>query len=366
MIDGYDDSRLMQQISKTPAIVLSTVLLLGLLAAVGIVLRPFLLPLLWAIVLTVATWPIFTRLRGLCPKRPWVASLGLSLLLALALLVVAIPLPLQLAGELRQLGQRLSTVDITQFSESLAKLPVIGGAFTDHIASIITSEGGVSAVVAANQETLIRFATKAAVSVMDTIAVVFMTLIGCFVLYNHGEVLGTQTRAIARKLGATRADYIFDYVAMTVRGAAYSVVATAIAQGTLAGIGYAIAGAPLPALLALCTMVFSLIPFGAPIIYVPVSLYVLFASGLPWYYGAGLLLWGVACISTIDNLLRSILISQTTRVSAVIVFMGVLGGVLAFGLLGVFIGPALVGVAQTLWLDFAESERDTTREHINP
>jgi predicted PurR-regulated permease PerM len=344
----------MQQISKTPAVILSTILLLSLLATVAVVLKPFLLPLLWAIVLTVATWPIFTRLRALVPRRPWVASLSLSLLLALTLLVVAIPLPLQLAGELRSLGQRLAEVDLSQSLQSIEKLPLIGAELARHLGSVLTTEGGMSAIVTANQETLIRFATKAAVSVMDTIAVVFMTLIGCFVLYNHGEILSRQTRTIAQKLGAKRADYIFDYVTRTVRGAAYSVVATAIAQGTLAGIGYAAAGAPLPALLALCTMVFSLIPFGAPIIYVPVSLYLIFASDSPWYYGAALLLWGIACISTIDNLLRSILISQSTRVSAIIVFMGVLGGVLAFGLLGVFIGPALVGVAQTLWLDFAE------------
>ena len=346
----------MQQNPKTPAIVLSIALLMALLAAVGVVLRPFLLPLLWAIVLTVATWPIFTRLRTTCPKRPWIASLGLSLLLALALLLVAIPLPLQLAGELRLLGQRLSAVDMQEFSQSLSQIPLVGEPLAEHLISLLSTEGGLSAVVTANQETLIRFATKAAVSVMDTLAVVFMTLIGCFVLYNHGEVLEAQTRTIARKLGASRADYIFEYVTMTVRGAAYSVVATAIAQGALAGVGYSMAGAPLPALLALCTMILSLIPFGAPFIYVPVSLYLLFTTGLPWYNGIGLLVWGMACISTVDNLLRSILISQTTRVSSVIVFMGVLGGVLAFGLLGVFIGPALVGIAQTLWLDFAESE----------
>jgi len=348
----------MQQRPRPVAVVLSVTLLLGLMTAVGVVLRPFLLPLLWAIVLTVATWPSFIRLRALCPHRPWIASLGLSLTLALALLIVTVPLPLRLAGELRQLGHELSALDLTQISNSLSQLPAIGRPIADHIQTTLTTEGGMSAVVAANQETLIRFATKAAVSVMDTIAVVLMTLVGCFVLYNHGDELVRQTRAIAGKLGATRADYFFEYVTMTVRGAAYSVVATAVAQGTLAGIGYAVAKAPLPALLALCTMVFSLIPFGAPIVYVPVALYLLFMSGLPWYYGAGLLVWGIACISTIDNLLRSILISQTTRVSAIIVFMGVLGGVLAFGLLGVFIGPALVGVAQTLWLDFAENDRE--------
>jgi len=345
----------MQQNSKTAAIFLSVILLMALLLAVGVVLRPFILPLLWAIVLTVATWPIFVKLRAVCPKRPWLASLSLSLLLALALLLVAIPLPLQLAGELRQLGHRLATLDINELSQSLSGIPIVGVQVAEHLTNLINTEGGLASIIAANQEILIRFATKAAVSVLDTVAVVFMTLIGCFILYNHGDTLAVQARTIARKLGASRADYMFDYVAMTVRGAAYSVVATAIAQGALAGVGYSLAGAPLPALLALCTMVFSLIPFGAPFIYVPVSLYVLAASGLPWYYGIGLLLWGVGCISTVDNLLRSILISQTTRVSAVLVFMGVLGGVLAFGLLGVFIGPALVGVAQTLWLDYAEN-----------
>jgi predicted PurR-regulated permease PerM len=348
----------MQQTSKPIATVLSVTLLLGFMLAVGVVLRPFLLPLLWAIVLTVATWPAFIKLRGLCPYRPWIASLGLSITLALTLLIIAIPLPLRLAGELRQLGHQLATLNLDQVSKSMAALPIFGQALAEHFINTLGTEGGMSAVISANQEILIRFATKAAVSVIDTIVVVFMTLIGCFALYNHGEVLIRQTKMIATKLGARRADYLFDYVTMTVRGAAYSVVATAIAQGTLAGIGYAFAQAPLPALLALCTMIFSLIPFGAPIIYIPVSLYLLFVSGLPWYHGVGLIIWGFACISTIDNLLRSLLISQATRVSAMIVFIGVLGGVIAFGLLGVFIGPALVGVAQTLWLDFAERDRE--------
>lgn len=343
-------------IQNTPASFLSTALLIALLASVGVVLKPFLLPLLWAIVLTIATWPLFRKLRALTPKRPWVASLSLSLLLALALLLIAVPLPLRLAGELRQLGAEMSNLNLQHLVQTVAEIPVVGRALAEHLASNITNHGGFSAIIAANQESLIKFATRAALSVVDTLAVVFMTLIGCFILYNHGERLALQSLTIAQKLGAKRAEYLFNYVAITIRGAAYSVVATALAQGTLAGIGYSIAHAPLPALMALCTMVFSLVPFGAPIIYVPVSLYLIFSTNQPWYYGAGLLVWGVTCISTIDNLLRSILISQSTRVSTAIVFMGVLGGVMAFGLLGVFIGPALVGVAQTLWVDFARDD----------
>jgi predicted PurR-regulated permease PerM len=343
-------------IQNTPAVILSAAILIALLAAVGVVLKPFLLPLLWAIVLTIATWPIFKTLRTLTPKRPWIASLSLSLLLALALLLIAVPLPLRLAGELRQLGAQLSNINLQNLADTLAELPVIGGILSDHVADNISNHGGLKAIITANQESLIRFATRAALSVVDTLALVFMTLIGCFILYNHGEKLALQSLRIAKKLGAKRAEFLFSYVATTIRGAAYSIVATALAQGTLAGIGYLVAHAPLPALLALCTMVFSLVPFGAPLIYVPVSLYLIFSTNQPWYYGAGLLVWGITCISTIDNLLRSILISHSTRVSTVIVFMGVLGGVLAFGLLGVFIGPALVGVAQTLWIDFSRDD----------
>jgi predicted PurR-regulated permease PerM len=103
-------------------------------------------------------------------------------------------------------------------------------------------------------------------------------------------------------------------------------------------------------------MVLSLLPFGAPLLYVPVAAYLVFFADVPWYYGVGLLVWGIACVSTVDNLLRAVLISQATRVSAIVVFIGVVGGVLAFGLLGVFIGPALIGVAQTLWVEFSETE----------
>jgi predicted PurR-regulated permease PerM len=96
-----------------------------------------------------------------------------------------------------------------------------------------------------------------------------------------------------------------------------------------------------------------------------VAAYLIFFSDLPWFYGVGLLAWGIACISTVDNLLRSALISQATHVSPIIVFIGVLGGVLAFGLLGVFVGPALMGVAQSLWLELAQ-ESSILSAHASP
>jgi predicted PurR-regulated permease PerM len=111
-------------------------------------------------------------------------------------------------------------------------------------------------------------------------------------------------------------------------------------------------------------MVVSLIPFGPPLVYVPVALYLILLSGQPWYYGAGLLVWGIGVVSTVDNLLRPLFISQATQVRPILVFIGVLGGLTAFGLLGVFIGPALIAVAQWLWLDFAQDKEPTESQEL--
>jgi len=339
--------------SKLSAIILTAALLVGLHLAVAIVLRPFVMPFLWAIVLTTATWPTFARLRTLCPSRPWVLALLLTVVLGILLLMLTIPLPLKLAGELRQLGEQLRNINVDSTFEMISEIPFIGGLLAGQLSSLLKDEGGISAILAAHQADLIRYATQAAKGIFETIAIIIMALAGCFILYVHGESLVDEARAIMRKLGSTRGDYIFEYIAVTVRGAAYSVIAVAIAQGALAGIGYSIAGAPLPLLFAVTTALASLLPFGAPLLYVPMSAYLVFGTELPWYHGIGLLLWGVGLVSTVDNILRSILISQATRVSAIVVFLGVVGGVMAFGLLGVFIGPALVGVTRTLWHDFA-------------
>ena len=87
--------------------------------------------------------------------------------------------------------------------------------------------------------------------------------------------------------------------------------------------------------------------------YVPVALYLIFFSELPWYHGVGLALWGTVVVSTIDNVLRPLFISQSTKLSPMLVFVGVLGGAVSFGLLGVFIGPALIAVARWLWFRLA-------------
>jgi predicted PurR-regulated permease PerM len=324
-------------------------------AALWLVMRPFVTPLLWAVILATSTWPAFIGVRRTIPSPVYLAPLVTTLILGVILLLVIIPLPLQLAAEVAQLHTNLERFDLASLRELLATIPGVGPVVTRLIDKALTDPIDINSLLSEHQRAFLSFATAAARGVLSTAVITLATLIGTYVLFRHGDTLINQFRQILERIGGESIPKLLDTVNLTVRGAAYSVLATAVAQGLLAGIGYLIAGAPVPLLLALVTMIVSVIPFGPPFIYLPVAAYLLFASGLPWYHGVGLAVWGVIVVSTIDNLLRPLFISHSTKVSPILVFIGVLGGIAAFGFIGIFIGPALIAVAHWLWLDFSRS-----------
>lgn len=203
---------------------------------------------------------------------------------------------------------------------------------------------------------MITFAGSAARGMLITVAHLIATLVGCFIFYRYGDDLICQLYSAFRRIAGDRIAHVLDAIAPTVRGAAYSVIATAAAQGTLAGVGYYVAGAPMPLLLGALTGVVALIPFGPPFIYLPVAGYISLFTPLPWYHAVGIILWGVLVVSSVDNVLRPLFLSQATRSSPILVFIGVLGGALAFGIVGVFLGPAIIAIAQLLWRDLAQPE----------
>ncbi len=338
--------------------ILSTLLLLAFMTALWLIVRPFVTPLLWSIILATSTWPAFVRIRRSIPSPPYLAPLSMTFLLGIVLLLVMVPLPLQLAAEVTELRSHLSSFDLTSFRDSVTTLPFVGTILANAISRAITEPVDLNSLLTEHQREFLSFATAAARGVLNTIVVTFATLVGSYFLFRHGETLLAQFRKILERIGGESIPKLLDTVNVTVRGAAYSVLATAVAQGLLAGIGYFVAGAPVPLLLAMVTMIFSLIPFGTPFIYLPVAAYLFLASGLPWYHGVGLAVWGAVVISTVDNFLRPLFISQSTKVSPILIFIGVLGGIAAFGFIGVFVGPALIAVAHWLWVDFSRHDRN--------
>jgi predicted PurR-regulated permease PerM len=333
--------------------ILTGSLILGFMVSLWIIAKPFWTPLLWAIVLTTTTWPTYTRLRARVPKPAYVAPLIGTLILGIILILIVVSLPVQLTSEVKALATRIRTADPQQIANALTSVPFIGEVLAAGALTFLNDSGSVAAFIEEHQSAIFSFATSAARGLLSTTVGVFASLVGCFILYRHGEVLVAQLRNILERLGGEGIANLIDTVHVTVRGAAYSVLATAIAQGALAGIGYYVAGAPTPLLLGVLTLIVSFVPFGPPFVYVPVTAYLLFGTDLPWYHGVGLAFWGTVVVSTVDNILRPLFISHTTKLSTILVFIGVLGGAASFGLLGVFIGPALIAIAQLFWLELA-------------
>jgi predicted PurR-regulated permease PerM len=178
-----------------------------------------------------------------------------------------------------------------------------------------------------------------------------VTLLIVFFFYLNGRRIVEQIRRAADHLGGTNLWAYMEPVTRTVNAVLFGLVLTALAQGLLAGIAYAVAGLPVPALLGAATALLALIPFGAPVVWVPAGLAPLLQGN--WLAGGGILLWGMLVVSWVDNLIRPMVISASTRVPFLLVFFGVVGGAMAFGLIGLFIGPVVLSVLLTLWKEWA-------------
>jgi predicted PurR-regulated permease PerM len=164
-----------------------------------------------------------------------------------------------------------------------------------------------------------------------------------FFLLRDAPELSARLAVAVERLAGDRGKHLIKVAGDTVRGVIYGILGTAIAQALVAGLGFYIAGVPGVVLLSVLTFLFAVLPFGPPLIWVPASLW-LFAQGQPGY-ALFMALWGLLGISSVDNFLRPYLISQGNKMPYALVFCGVIGGALAFGLVGVFLGPTLLAVA---------------------
>ncbi len=164
-----------------------------------------------------------------------------------------------------------------------------------------------------------------------------------FFLLRDADVLSERLANAVERLAGERGHHLINVAGSTVRGVIYGILGTAIAQALVAGLGFWIAGVPGAVLLAVLTFFFAVIPFGPPLIWMPATLW-LWAQDKPGM-AIFLLLWGALGVSSVDNFLRPYLISQNSKMPFVLIFCGVIGGALAFGLVGVFMGPTMLAVA---------------------
>ena len=311
---------------------------------------PFMVPIAWAIVLVLTTWPLYQQLLAAMPRRPGIAALLMTAWVALILTVLVTPLVTALLNELSTAVERINeflSADDNRARALLLRTPHIGPFLAEHYDAI--RREGASALQALSQyrPQIVIFATSAARGLFNWIFQFSMCLVAMHYLYRYGRRLRRGLLSIADQIGGAPFMELFGTVHQTVRASVYATLVTALVQALLAGIGFALFGAPVPVLLGFLTLVVSLIPIGPPLVYLPVALFVgLQENGLPW--GAAIALWGVLIVSLSDNVTRPYFLTRRTRLPFFPMLVGIVGGLIQFGFIGVFVGPVIIALAQAL------------------
>jgi predicted PurR-regulated permease PerM len=201
--------------------------------------------------------------------------------------------------------------------------------------------------------------------VLDMTISVFLA----FFFFLHGEALAGRLRIALERMTGVRAAYLLGIVRGTVTGVIYGILGTGLAQGVLAAIGFAVAGVPGAVLLGGVTFFLSVVPVGPPLVWGGAAIW-LFQQGEPGW-ALFVVAWGFFVVSTVDNVIKPFIISRGAKLPFAVVLLGVLGGLLAFGVIGAFLGPTLLAVGYRLateWTAVGQSatgQADSNAEHMN-
>jgi predicted PurR-regulated permease PerM len=321
--------------------------LVGILLLTYMVLQPFLVPTIWAAILAYVSWPLHIRVSRLIRRRQSLASLVTTLLVSTVIVAPIIWLLFTLQVEAVKAYGEVQKLLATKpaLPPALRDLPLIGPWLTQHWAALVADPDEVSGVVG---------------GVGRNLAKLFIALFAMFFFLRDGARFFSQFRSVLEGLLGPRARDYLKAVGDTTQAVVYALVLAALAQGIAAGLGYWAAGIGAPALMGATTALAALLPFGAPVIWVSLTLWLLITG----HVGAGvaLAIWGIAVVSWADNVVRPLVISNATQMPFILVVFGVLGGVLAFGLVGLFIGPVVLAVSLALWREWLEQRQ----KHLLP
>lgn len=310
------------------------------------VLRPFVAAILFACAITISSWPLYLRLLLRLKGRRSIAALVMSVGLTLLILV---PLTLVTWNIADNASSFYDHFKASLNSGTLAppgwlrELPVVGEMADTYLRKLLGSREELLNVAKNLLEPARHLLLGGGVLLGSGVAQVSLAVFVSFFLYRDGvAMLASLSNAMDKLIGAEQAASVANTVGRTVRGVMYGLLGTALAQSVVAAVGFLIAGVPAVALLSVATFLLSLIPVGPPIIWGGATIWLFDHGQTGW--AIFMAIWGVLVISGVDNVVKPLLISRGSDLPFILVLLGVMGGVLAFGFVGLFIGPTLLAV----------------------
>jgi predicted PurR-regulated permease PerM len=331
-----------------------------------VVLRPFVSALLLALILSYSTWPIYAWGERILRGRKGLAATLMTLVVAAVLLVPLIVLGSSLAEQVAQASGWIRRV----FSDGLpgpprwiAGIPAVGPqfyqsweGFAHDTAKLLSELGSVKLVSDIAQYLLPAgewLLSGAAILGQGTLELA-LSLFIAFFFYRDGIDGANRLANVANRLWGEQGLHLLHVVGATIKSVVYGTIGTAIAQSILTALGLWLAGVPGALLLGFLTFIISLTPIGAPLVWFPAAVWLFYTHATGW--AVFLLLWGIFIVGGADNVIRPYFISRGSDLPFVLVFLGVLGGAIAFGFLGIFLGPTLLATGYDIVRDWTRVE----------
>lgn len=326
------------------------VLFLGALIASSLwVLRPFLAPLVWASLLVIASWPALLRIEAWLGHRRRAA---IAVMMGLVLLVFIIPFLLMLGALVEQAPEVVAWVrqllqqGLPAPPAWVAEIPGFGARIAAKWSELAAAgPEGLAARVTPVAEFLVGWVVREAGGIGLLVLHFLLTLLLTALLFAKGEVFGSAVLRFARRLAGDRGERTAVLAARSVRAVAVGVVVTALVQSAAGSLGLLIAGVPALGLLTAVMFLASIAQVGAAPVLVLAAVWLFCHDASGW--GIALVVWAVV-VGSIDNVIRPLLIRKGVELPLLLIFAGVIGGLIAYGPIGLFVGPVVLAVGHAL------------------
>ncbi|HTC83986.1 MAG TPA: AI-2E family transporter [Rhizomicrobium sp.] len=311
--------------------------------------------ILWAFVLAIALWPTFQRVRRWKSARSWQrigAPAALTLLIGI---LVAAPVGLAAIEIVREADSFLTWINEARLHgmplpAALAQLPWVGDyASSWWQSNLATPEAAAVFFGGVSPRGLLGLTRNLGPEIFHRALLFAITLLTLFFLFRDGEALGEQALPIAEKAFGPRSGPIAHHVVDAIHGTVDGLVLVGFAEGLVIGVSYVVTGVPHSIAFAIATSIVAAIPFGAPLVFCLAAL-LLFGLGKV-LAGIGVALFGFLVVFVVDHFIRPFVIGGATQIPFLLVLLGILGGLSSLGLVGLFVGPALMAIFMAIWRD---------------
>lgn len=322
-----------------------------------VVMAPFLTAIFLASVFALSGWPAYEWTRSKLHLGPRTSALLVTVVLAIIfimpLVIIGTSASENFAYLLGLLQNSMKSGDLSQLSPWLERLPWIGNELADYWNGLIHDTERMQQLLQSTAKPVSQGLLTLGGTIGKGLVQMALAIFIAYFFFRHGMHVALRLRNLSEKYGGNRGRELLEVTKKTLIGVVYGILGTALAQGTLAALGFWMAGVPGASLLGLLVCFLSLVPIGPPLIWGPAAYWLHTQGQDSW--AVFMVVWGVVAVSGVDNILKPYFISLGSNLPFVLVLFGIGGGALAFGFIGIFIGPTLLALAYSLILELSTS-----------